>query len=115
MKKDEQPPMPDDKSTIPSSGGDKSVRETGTRPFTIDLTKTDGKEQVPLQPNDRDEAPGGTQSGNGEPREVIKQAYKDIMQGQVDTDLREQRGVEETVDTEFKPADSPPQKKHGRT
>lgn len=115
MNKDEQPPMPDDKSTIASSGGEKSVRESGTRPFTVDLTNNDGKEQVPMQPNDRDEAPGGTQSGNGTQREVMKQAYKDIVQGQVDTDLREQRGVEETVDTEFKPAGSPPQKKHGRT
>ncbi|MDQ2987849.1 MAG: hypothetical protein M3R60_01965, partial [Pseudomonadota bacterium] len=115
MNKDEQAPMPDDKSTISSSGGDKSVRETGTRPFTVDLTKTDGKGQVPLQPHERDEAPGGTQSGNGKQREVMKQAYKDIAQGQVDTDLREQRGVEKTIDTEFKPAESMPEKKHGRT
>ncbi|MFS0753908.1 hypothetical protein ABC383_04350 [Noviherbaspirillum sp. 1P10PC] len=113
MKKDQEPPMPDDKSTISSSGGEKSVRETGTRPFTIDLTKPDGKEQVPLQPNDRDEVPGGTQSSG--PREVMKQAYKDVEQGQVDTDLREQRGVEETVDKPFTPAESMPQKKHGRT
>lgn len=53
MNKDEQPPMPDDKSTIASSGGEKSVRESGTRPFTVDLTNNDGKEQVPMQPNDR--------------------------------------------------------------
>lgn len=113
MKPDQEPPMPDDKSTIPSSGGQKSVRETGTRPFTIDLTKPDGKEQAPLQPNDRDEMPGGTQSSG--PREVMKQAYKDVEQGQVDTDLREQRGVEMTVDKPFTPADSMPEKKHGRT
>ena len=29
MRKDQEPPMPDDKSTISSSGGEKSVRETG--------------------------------------------------------------------------------------
>jgi hypothetical protein len=113
MKKDQAPPMPDDKSTIASSGGEKSVRETGTRPFTVDLTKPDGKEQAPLQPNDRDEMAGGTQSSG--PREVMKQAYKDVEQGQVDTDLREQRGVEATVDKPFTPAQSMPQKKHGRT
>ena len=113
MKKDQEPPMPDDKSTIPSSGGQKSVRESGTRPFTVDLTKPDGKEQVPLQPNERDEIPGGTQSSG--PREVMKQAYKDVEQGQVDTDLREQRGVEKTVDKPFTPADSMPEKKYGRT
>lgn len=105
--------MPDDKGTISSSGGEKSTRETGTRPFTVDLTKPDGKEQVPLQPNDRDEVPGGTQSSG--PREVMEQAYKDIEQGQVDTDLREQRGVEATVDKPFEPAKSMPEKKHGRT
>jgi hypothetical protein len=115
MKKDEQPPMPDDKSTIASSGGEKNVRESGTRPFTVDLSKDDGKEQVPMQPHERDQTPGRADSGKGEPREVIKQAYKDVVQGQVDTDLREQRGVEKTVDTEFKPAESMPEKKHGRT
>jgi hypothetical protein len=113
MKKDEQPPMPDDKSTIPSSGGAKSVRESGTRPFTVDLSKNDGGKEAPMQPHERDQAPGSGESGNGKPREVIKQAYKDIVQGQVDTDLREQRGVEKTVDTEFKPAESMPERKHG--
>lgn len=113
MKKDQDPPMPDDRSTISSSGGEKSVRETGTRPFTVDLAKPNDKEQTPLQPNDRDEAPGGTQSSG--PREVMKQAYKDIEQGQVDTDLREQRGVEKTVDKPFTPAQDMPEKKHGRT
>ena len=113
MKKDQEAPMPDDKSTISSNGGDKSVRETGTRPFTVDLTKPEDNEQTPLQPNDRDEAPGVTESGG--PREVMKQAYKDIEQGQVDTDLREQRGVEKTVDKPFTPAQSMPEKKHGRS
>ena len=113
MKKDQEPPMPDDKSTISSSSGEKSVRETGTRPFTVDLARPDGKEKTPRQPNDRDEAPGGTQSGG--PREVMEQAYKDVEQGQVDTDLREQRGVEATVNKPFTPAESMPQKKQGRT
>jgi hypothetical protein len=44
----------------------------------------------------------------------MEQAYEDIMQGQKDTDLREQRGVEETVDEPLKPAKKMPQK-HGRT
>ena len=113
MKPDQEAPMPDDKGTIDSSGGRKSTRETGTRPFTVDLTKPDGPDQVPMQPNDRDEAVGGTQTSG--PREIMKQAYKDIEQGQVDTDLREQRGVEETVDKPFQPATSMPEKKHGRS
>ncbi|SMP49629.1 hypothetical protein [Noviherbaspirillum suwonense] len=115
MDQEKKTPMPDDKSTISSTGGEKSVRESGTRPFTVDLSNSNDKDQTPKQPNDRDESVGGTQSGNGGPREVIKQAYDDVTQGQVDTDLREQRGVEETVDTEFKPAESMPEKKQGRT
>lgn len=113
MKKDEQAPLQDDNKTIDSSQGEKSVRESGTRPFTVDLNSKDGEGKTPLQPNDRDEAKGGTQAGNGKPREVMEQAYKDIEQGQVDTDLREQRGVEKTVNKPFTPATSMPEKKHG--
>ena len=115
MKKDEQPPMPDDKNTVPSSQGEKSTRESGTRPFTVDLTGPAGDQQTPLQPHERDETSGGTQAGNGEPREVMKQAYKDVEQGQVDTDLREQRGVEKTVDKPFEPATSMPERKQERS
>lgn len=108
MKKDQQPPMSDDSKTVPSSNGDKSVRESGTRPFTVDLNHPDDGDKTPLQPHERDETAGGTQAGKDEPREVGKQAYKDIEQGQVDTDLREQRGVEKTVDKEFTPATNQP-------
>jgi hypothetical protein len=45
----------------------------------------------------------------------MRQAYKDIEQGQQDTDLREQRGVEATVDKPFEPAKEPPEQKKGRT
>lgn len=115
MKKDEQPPMPDDKDTLSSSHGEKSTRESGTRPFTVDLNGPISDEQTPLQPHERDETSSGTQADEGEPREVIKQAYKDVEQGQVDTDLREQRGVEKTVDTPFKPATSMPERKQERS
>ncbi|MDB5798965.1 MAG: hypothetical protein JWP36_2867 [Paucimonas sp.] len=68
--------------------------------------KTDGKtfqvrtgrpvrdDAMPRQPNEHDESADSQQSG---PREVMKQAYKDIVSGQQDTDNREQRGVEEVV------------------
>jgi len=45
-------------------------------------------------PHERDESDDSQAS---EPREVMQQAYKDIMEGQVDTDFREERGVEEVV------------------
>lgn len=120
MKPEDKRPMPgieDEKHPIPSSTGDKSYREPGTRPFTVRLKERKSEDSVqsddyvPRQPNDRDESPDSQASG---PREVIKQAYDDIVQGQVDTDLREQRGVEKTVDTPFKPAPKLPQK-HGRS
>jgi hypothetical protein len=50
--------------------------------------KNDGK---PRQPDDRDTAPD-IQSLEPDPK--IKQAYDDIERGLVDTDLREERGVE---------------------
>jgi hypothetical protein len=45
----------------------------------------------------------------------MRQAYKDIAQGQKDTDAREQRGVEATVDKPFEPAKEPPEQKQGRS
>ncbi len=115
MKKDEQPPMSDDAKIVSSNSGNKSVRESGTRPFTVDLNNPDDENKTPLQPHERDQAASGTQAGNEEPREVMKQAYKDIEQGQVDTDLREQRGVEKTVDKAFRPATSMPERKQERS
>jgi hypothetical protein len=114
VKPEDKLPLPGkeyEEHPIPSSTGDKSYREPGTRPFTIRHKDHDADDSVPRLPNDHDESPDSQQSG---PREVIKQAYKDIMQGQVDTDLREQRGVEKTVNEPLKPAPEMPQK-HGRT
>lgn len=49
---------------------------------------------TPLMPHERDESDNSQAS---EPREVMQQAYKDIQNGLVDTDLRAQRGVESVV------------------
>lgn len=49
---------------------------------------------TPLMPHERDESDDSQAS---EPREVMQQAYKDIQNGLVDTDLRAQRGVESVV------------------
>jgi hypothetical protein len=46
-------------------------------------------------PHEHDESDDSQQSGQ---RKVMKQAYDDIQNGQKDTDLREQRGVETTVE-----------------
>lgn len=49
---------------------------------------------TPLMPHERDESDDSQAS---EPREVMKQAYKDIQSGLVDTDLHGKRGVESVV------------------
>lgn len=103
----------DEGHTIESSTGPKNYREPGRpEPFTLRLGKLNDDDPVPRQPNDRDESPDAAQES---PREVIAQAYKDVVQGQVDTDLREQRGVEMTVDTPFKPATTMPKKQLDRS
>ena len=69
------------------------MKSNGT-PFQVRTGKPARKGAVPRQPHERDESSDSQESG---PRDVIRQAYVDVMSGQVDTDLREQRGVEKTV------------------
>ena len=49
---------------------------------------------TPRMPHERDES---DDSQGSVPRDDIKQAYDDLMNGQVDTDLRETGGVDEAV------------------
>jgi hypothetical protein len=65
--------------------------------------KNDG---VPRLPNERDDAPD---KQNTQPPEKMKQAYRDIENGQVDTDLRGERGVE-TVKGERSRITTPPER-----
>jgi hypothetical protein len=59
-------------------------------------------------PHEHDEADDSQSSG---PRDDIKQAFDDIERGLVDTDFREQRGVEEVVNkTPEKNPGTPPRK-----
>jgi hypothetical protein len=67
------------------------MKPSTTPPLVRDTkhpVRNDGK---PRRPDERDTAPD-VQSV--EPRQKIKQAYDDIERGLVDTDLREERGVE---------------------
>lgn len=52
------------------------------------------KESTPRLPHERDESEDSQSSGI---RPEIKQAYEDLQNGQVDTDLRESRGVDAVV------------------
>ena len=51
-------------------------------------------ESTPRLPHERDESDDSQSSGV---RPDIKQAYQDVQSGQVDTDLREERGVDALV------------------
>lgn len=89
--------------------------ETDGTPFQVRTGKPVKKDVVPRQPHERDESEDSQES---EERDVMKQAYADIMNGQVDTDLREQRGVEETVKDQPKKPVEPaivPKTKNGKT
>lgn len=52
----------------------------------------DNEKQSPRLPHERDES---IDSQESEPRKIMKQAYDDIQEGQVDTDRRGIPGVEE--------------------
>ena len=49
---------------------------------------------TPRMPHERDESDDSQESM---PREDMKQAYEDLQNGQVDTDLRETGGVDEVM------------------
>ena len=68
--------------------------KTDGTPFQVKTGKPVKQDAIPRQPHERDESPDSQASG---PRDVIRQAFIDVTNGQVDTDLREQRGVEEVV------------------
>ncbi len=66
--------------------------ETKDRHINTDAKiKDDGVKRLP---HERDESPEGREA---QPREIMKQAAKDLAEGQVDTDLRGERGVEASI------------------
>ncbi len=66
----------------------------GKEPFQVSTQRPRHKNATPRLPNERDESDDSQESPL---RADIKQAFDDLMAGQQDTDLREQRGVEEVV------------------
>jgi hypothetical protein len=67
---------------------------TGKEPFQVSTQRPRHKQATPRLPNERDESDDSQESAV---RADIRQAFDDLMAGQQDTDLREQRGVEEVV------------------
>lgn len=76
-----------------------SEQVNGVKPFQVRAKSSDKEEtdlmskRTPRMPHERDEAADSQSSGV---HDDIKQAYDDVMEGQMDTDLRTQRGVEFT-------------------
>jgi hypothetical protein len=68
--------------------------KTNGTPFQVRTGKPVKDDAIPREPHERDESPDSQESGQ---RDIIRQAYVDVTNGQVDTDLRKPRGVEETV------------------
>lgn len=68
--------------------------KTDGTPFQVRTARPARDDVMPRQPHERDESADSQESA---PRSDMQQAYDDIMSGQMDTDAREQRGVEEVV------------------
>jgi hypothetical protein len=94
--------------------------KTDGTPFQVKTGKPVKEDAIPRQPHERDESDDSQASGQ---RDVIRQAFIDVTSGQVNTDLRQGRGVEEVVKAnpeesrkaaEDQPAVAPETKK-GRT
>ena len=55
------------------------------------------KRSTPRLPHERDESDDSQAKSPGTPNDDMKQAYRDLQNGQVDTDLRASRGVDAVV------------------
>lgn len=81
--------------------GVKSGPVNGAEPFQVRTQRpvkdeTDLRnDATPRMPHERDESEDSQASG---PRDDMQQAFEDVTSGQVDTDCRNQPGVEETVE-----------------
>lgn len=78
----------------------KSEPVNGAEPYQV-RTKRPVKDETnllgdatPRMPHERDES---DDSQDSPVRDDMKRAYLDVMEGQMDTDCREERGVESTV------------------
>jgi hypothetical protein len=83
-----------------------AAMKTDGTPFQVRTDKPVKKDAIPRMPHERDESQDSQASGQ---RDVIRQGYLDVTNGQVNTDLREQRGVEETVEPQTIKKASPKQ------
>lgn len=76
--------------------------KTALKQYQVKTKRPVKKGATPRMPHERDESDDSQESVV---RDDIRQAYIDLQQGQVDTDLRETGGVDEVVNT--RPGQSP--------
>jgi hypothetical protein len=84
---------------------------TASKQLEVKTTPPSREESTPRLPHERDESHDSQAAQPGPPRDDIKQAYKDLMNGQVDTDLRETRGVDAVVNNPPGPSPANPSDK----
>jgi hypothetical protein len=72
------------------------------------------KQSAPHLPHERDESEDSQSRAPGTPSGDIKQAYRDLQKGQVDTDLRGSRGVDAVVNKTTGPAPVNPRDVKGK-
>ena len=77
------------------------MMKTTLKQHRVKTSKT-RKGPTPLMPHERDES---DEPAEVQQRDDIKQAYEDLQQGMVDTDLRDIGGVDEVVND--RPGNSP--------
>lgn len=82
------------------------MKTPAKNPRVINTDRPVKNDGVPRLPNERDDAPD---KQSLQPDEKMKQAYQDIENGQVDTDLRGVRGVE-TIKNGRSKISTPPEK-----
>lgn len=76
--------------------------KTTLKQHQVSTKGPEGERTTPRMPHERDES---DDSQGSVVRDDMRQAYKDLMEGQVDTDLRETGGVDEVVND--RPGKSP--------
>ena len=68
--------------------------DTGKEPFQVSTQRPRHPQATPRLPNEHDESDDSQASPV---RSNMLQAFEDLMAGQQDTDMREQRGIEDVV------------------
>lgn len=84
--------------------------ETDGKPFQVKTDTPTKKDAIPRQPHERDESPD-SQAG-AVPHEDMEQAYEDLENGLVDTDLRGSRPEDQANGPDIDKRGNAPRKDH---